>query len=44
MHEVNNTSIGASKYRSNKIVKNNYPPNFQNFPKLCITFNKHNDF
>ena len=32
-----NTSIGASKYI--KIKKNHYPPNFQNFPKLCITFN-----
>ena len=32
-----NTSTGASKYI--KIVKIHYPPNFQNFPKLCITFN-----
>ena len=32
-----NTSTGASKYI--KIVKNHYPPNFWNFPKLCITFN-----
>ena len=32
-----NTSTGASKYI--QIVKNHYPPNFQNFPKLCITFN-----
>ena len=31
-----NASTGASKYI--KIVKNHYPPNFQNFPKLCITF------
>ena len=29
-------STGASKYI--KIVRNHYPPNFQNFPKLCITF------
>ena len=32
-----NTSTGASKFI--KIVKNHYPPNFHNFPKLCITFN-----
>ena len=31
-----NTSTVASKYI--EIVKNHYPPNFQNFPKLCITF------
>ena len=31
-----NTSTGASKYI--KIVKIHYPPNFQNFPKLCISF------
>ena len=31
-----NTSTGASKYI--KIVKNHYPPIFQNFPKLCNTF------
>ena len=34
-----NTSTGASKYF--KIVKIHYPPNLQNFPKLCITFKKH---
>ena len=32
-----NTSTGASKYI--KIVKIHYPPNFQNFPKLCSSFN-----
>ena len=32
-----NTSTGASKYI--QIVKIHYPPNFRNFPKLCITFN-----
>ena len=32
-----NTSTGASKYI--KFVKNHYPANFQNLPKLCITFN-----
>ena len=31
-----NTFIGASKYI--QIVKNHYPANFQNFPKLFITF------
>ena len=31
-----NTSTGASKYI--QIVKNYYPANFQNLPKLCITF------
>ena len=31
-----NTSTGASKYI--KILKNYYLSNFQNFPKLCITF------
>ena len=31
-----NTSTGASKYI--QIVKNHYPANFQNLPKLCITF------
>ena len=30
------TSIGVSKHI--KIVKNCYPSNFQNLPKLCITF------
>ena len=35
-------STGASKYI--KIVKNHYPTNFQNFPKLCITFNKNYTF
>ena len=33
-----NTSTGASKYI--KVVKNHYPLNFQNFPKLCITFKR----
>ena len=30
-----NTSTGASEYI--KILKNDYPSNFQNSPKLCIT-------